>query len=462
MQCRKAVGPTWGLKPITMRWIYEVMVRPILTYGSTIWIAGTQKTHNQQLLKGVQRLANVLITGALPSTPTTALDVVTGITPITLWTREVAAKETMRLKCQGHWCFPPPGKPSARITSHISENEKFIRALPKDLTSKEQDPMKPILSINQRFTVLVPSREEYKEPKGEDFDVVCYTDGSKINDHTGAGVVIKGGPSWSHLDHCESFHLGLHSTVFQAEVFAVAKTAEILQEHALSNTKILINCDSKSAIQAINATIIKSKVPLRASNSLNSLGNTNKVTLSWIPAHSGYEGNELADQTAKAGATNSNDSASRVLLPIPRGVCFAAMRRKTKEDWISSYKADPPRMFNMMWRDKFAKELSSMGRKDLRVATQLLTGHTVLNYHLKKLNPAVPATCPLCESEDETVSHFLGKCPSLGSIRAEYFDTYYCAGTDIVDRFKLNRIVSYAHRTGRLVPKRVCDDSATT
>ena len=30
MQCRKAVGPTWGFKPATMRWIYEVMVRPVL------------------------------------------------------------------------------------------------------------------------------------------------------------------------------------------------------------------------------------------------------------------------------------------------------------------------------------------------------------------------------------------------------------------------------------------------
>ena len=120
MQCRKAVGPTWGLKPKTMRWIYEVMVRPILMYGSTIWIAGTRTHQNQKLLMGVQRLANVLITGAMPSTPTGALDVITGIPPIAMMIRETAAKETLRLKCQGHWCFVPPGKPSVRITSHIS------------------------------------------------------------------------------------------------------------------------------------------------------------------------------------------------------------------------------------------------------------------------------------------------------------------------------------------------------
>ena len=70
MQCRKAVGPTWGFKPATMRWIYEVMVRPVLGYG----LNGTRTQHNEKLLNGVQRLANVLITGAMPSTPGVARD----------------------------------------------------------------------------------------------------------------------------------------------------------------------------------------------------------------------------------------------------------------------------------------------------------------------------------------------------------------------------------------------------
>ena len=460
MQCRKAVGPTWGLKPQTMRWIYEVMVRPILMYGSTIWIAGTRTQRNQKLLTGVQRLANVLITGAMPSTPTGALDVITGIPPITMMTREFAAKETLRLKCQGHWSFVPPGKPSVRITSHISENEKTIRSLPKDLMDKEHETIIPVLSISQQFRVQIPSREEYKEPTVNDYEVVCYTDGSKINDNTGAGVVIKGGPRQEHLDHCESFHLGRNSTVFQAEVFAVSKTAEILLDKGLSRHRILINCDSKSAIQAINSTVIKNRTPLKAVNLLNSLGKSNEVTLSWIPAHSGFEGNELADRTAKAGSANENNSATSILLPIPRSVCYAALRRKTLGDWVVSCRENPPRMFNMMWRDHFMKELPGMSRRDLRVATQLLTGHAALNYHLKKLNPAVNPTCPLCGCEDETVSHFLGKCPSLGSIRAEYFGTYYCAGTDIFDSHKLSRIVSYAHRTRRLEPKKASDENA--
>ena len=96
MQCRQAVGPSWGFKPATMRWIYEVMVRPILSYEATIWINGTQTQHNQQLLNGVQGLANVLIAGAMPSTPGAELDVIMGNIPIPYWLEEEAAKGALR------------------------------------------------------------------------------------------------------------------------------------------------------------------------------------------------------------------------------------------------------------------------------------------------------------------------------------------------------------------------------
>ena len=52
MQCRKAVGPTWGFKPATMRWVYEVMVRPVLGYGATIWLNGTRTQRCVRLLFG--------------------------------------------------------------------------------------------------------------------------------------------------------------------------------------------------------------------------------------------------------------------------------------------------------------------------------------------------------------------------------------------------------------------------
>ena len=453
MQCRKAVGPTWGFKPSTMRWIYEAMVRPIFSYGAVIWINGTVKQHNMQLLNGVQRLANVLITGAMPSTPGTALDMITGIIPIKHWLEEAAAKETLRLKNLGHWQHPPPGKPSVRLTSHILTNERLLKHIPSDIISHSQDQTMPTLSIDQDFTVSVPLRDDFCEPNNAEYDVVCYTDGSKINELVGAGIVVKSNCSANDLDHTEAFHLGKNSTVFQAEVFAIEKVTAFLLLKNLRGKKILINCDSQSAIRAVDSTVIKNKSTLAATTALNTLGGTNEVTLSWIPAHQGYEGNELADIFAKRGA--NNDNATHVLMPIPRCICYAALRHRTKVSWTNSFRQDPPRLFNILWREKFKKELVKMNRRDLRVATQILTGHAALNYHLSKLDRNVHPTCPLCQAEDETVPHFLGQCPIIGNIRYDLFDTYYTTASDIVNRYSLKQIVKYANRTKRLEPRTI-------
>ena len=172
MQCRRAVGLIWGFKPATMRWIYNVMVKldTLVRGNHCIWINGTKNKHNQTLLNGVQRLANVVITGALPTTPETALDVITGspplltmrawpvarsifdaplvlpyvreanegttswITPLQvhlLWLSEEAAKGALRLRDLGHWLPPPAGRSGTRITSHISTNDRLLRDIPE-------------------------------------------------------------------------------------------------------------------------------------------------------------------------------------------------------------------------------------------------------------------------------------------------------------------------------------------
>ena len=88
-----------------------MMVRPVLGYGATIWLNGTRTHHNGKLLNGVQRLANVLITGAMPSTPGgagVALDVITGHIPITLWLEEKSTKGALRFKNLNHWQVATP------------------------------------------------------------------------------------------------------------------------------------------------------------------------------------------------------------------------------------------------------------------------------------------------------------------------------------------------------------------
>ena len=132
-------------------------------------------------------------------------------------------------------------------------------------------------------------------------------------------------------------------------MFAVGKTAIFLLDNNIAGRKIMINC--QAAIKTINSTVIKNSTTLEGTMALNTLGEYNEITLRKIPAHCCHVGNKLADQLAKRGS--NNDRATRIKLPMPRCVCYAALRRKTIMSWIKFYKLNPPKMFKIVWREKF-------------------------------------------------------------------------------------------------------------
>ena len=63
-----------------------------------------------------------------------------------------------------------------------------------------------------------------------------------------------------------------------------------------------------------------------------------------------------------------------------------------------------------MWREKFAKDIDKLNKKNLRIATHILTGHAALNYHLKEYKPMkIKKACPHSSDADETITYYLGK-----------------------------------------------------
>ena len=92
----------------------------------------------------------------------------------------------------------------------------------------------------------------------------------------------------------------------------------------------MINCDSQSAIRAINSTVPENSTTLEATMALNTLGESNEITLRWIPAHCGYE--EMNWQINLQREV-LRMTATRIKLPMPRCVCYAL--RSAKEKYYS-------------------------------------------------------------------------------------------------------------------------------
>ena len=444
MQCRRAVGPTWGFTPKTMKWIYTAIVRPALSYGAVIWINGARTKHNIAKLSAVQRLGNILITGALPSTSSTALNKITGSIPIEHWIEEEACQGALRLKANGFWDQEPIISKRGNLTSHIKINNKIINEIP--FVREESDVMPTTLNIDTKFEVQIADRNLYEEPMHDENTIHCYTDGSKIESDVGAGVYItKKSENWLE----ESVYLGTKSTVFQAETYAVGRAAKFLINRGTTEQDIIIHCDCQPTIMAVDNTKIKSKTTLETIVALNTLGEQNNVLLEWIPAHSGYEGNEKVDSLAKKGASNQDSSLES--LPIPKVIWNEALRKRTLAKTENDWGASPPSHIKRVWRDKFTKEIPKLNRKNLRIATQLLSGHAVVNYHLNKYKPnSIPKTCPHCLAEEETLNHHIGQCPKWSAQRGALFESFYMSLTDIVDSNSLSNILHVLNSTRRL------------
>ncbi|GBP12690.1 hypothetical protein EVAR_74050_1 [Eumeta japonica] len=49
--CKRAIGRTWGLRPDGVLWLYEMVVKPILFYGVTVWWQALDPVSNRLLFE---------------------------------------------------------------------------------------------------------------------------------------------------------------------------------------------------------------------------------------------------------------------------------------------------------------------------------------------------------------------------------------------------------------------------
>ena len=469
LQCRRAVGPTWGMSPNTCSWIYTAVIRPILTYCCSIWIRSTNTNMNATKLRRVQALALRIMSGAMPSTPHISLDQLTNTTDITIYLQGEAAKGSERLRAYGTLSLEKPPTNKGTIKTHTSINNKFMEST--NISPKiERDLTTPTLNLLHNFTIITPGNqpEAYRNHLQQNIDdtpsdtITCYTDGSKTDEGCGAGLIITSNNNCTIL-HEESHKLPNYCSVFQAELTAITETCNKLATY--NNKHIIIWTDSLSSIQALTALNTKSRTVNSCLSALNRLGANNTLELKWIAAHSGHWGNEKADELAKSGTTASTPTH---LCPIPQSYINKEINTKVNnlnhEHWNSN---GPKHTKMILGRNgpKIVKNINNSlkhNRKDYRTAIQLITGHCGLNKHLHNMQKTHSSDCPLCEHAEETVSHFLGQCPALTQLRLQHFNDYYLAVNDIFHNNHITNIISYANNSKRLLGPEDTDNSGVT
>jgi hypothetical protein len=99
---------------------------------------------------------------------------------------------------------------------------------------------------NKPFTIRFPDRSEWQEgfQPDQNGELIWFTDGSKTAKGSGAGMFCPG------TRRKLRFSLGRHTTVFQAEVYAIKACISQNIDRGYKNRNIYILSDSQAAIKA--------------------------------------------------------------------------------------------------------------------------------------------------------------------------------------------------------------------
>ncbi|KAL7723284.1 hypothetical protein ACLKA6_013326 [Drosophila palustris] len=211
--------------------------------------------------------------------PTDALGIITRISPLPILIEKESCRGALRLQGVANL-------KSGDLTGHLKILEIFFSSPIVHLS----DVQLPRMVFNRNFTVAITDRNSWRNqslctPSGAQ---VWYTDGSKLdNGDTGAGIW---GPRF-----CRSIAMGKTPSIFQAEIHAIEVCVTECTRRRMQAATIFILSESQAALKALQSFKITSKLVDNCLRLLDCLGETNTLTVGWIPGHEGHKGNEIAD-----------------------------------------------------------------------------------------------------------------------------------------------------------------------
>jgi len=100
---KSLVGKEWGLDPMKAKWLYTAIARPVITYGSIVWAEYPTNKYVKQEFSRIQRLAAMMISGGLSTSPTAGLEIILDLVPLEIQSIQLATEARIRSKC---WLMP--------------------------------------------------------------------------------------------------------------------------------------------------------------------------------------------------------------------------------------------------------------------------------------------------------------------------------------------------------------------
>ena len=105
---------------------------------------------------------------------------------------------------------------------------------------------------------------------------------------------------------------------------------------------VKILTDSQSALKALDSIDFKSTLALKTAEALENLKwRTKGCTIAWVKAHIGTEGNEAADNAARQGAENKNNTIQQIYTPLPGQSTKTEIDQAIRKEWKRKWQNAP-------------------------------------------------------------------------------------------------------------------------
>lgn len=405
--CQKLVGKKWGLKPKLFHWLYTAVVRPVVSYGCHVWWPVTDIKKYSDMITRLNRVALLSLTGAMRTTSTAAMEIVMDILPLDLHIRQNAKMTLTRLH-----------QTKCLRTGQVRHMTQMVDV--SGIVTTDYDI--PYNITGGSLNIVIPSLDDWVNDRVDYYTLNVFTDGSKTLTGTGSAFHC------AELNIKGYYRLDDDCSIFQAEVYAIAKAAETISMLPIYRCDISFFIDSQAALMALRADNIRSKVVSRCHKELKVLSEQHNIRLCWVPGHKDILGNELADELAKKGSELPREVATSDVFP-PLSLQFQRIRMDSRTTWLIRWTSSNSSIqTKSLWDEnllKYSKILLDMDRRQLRMVINLTTGHNTLGKHMVRIGIRNDDTCRWCREAVEDSYHFLCECPALSFRRLKYFGSYF-------------------------------------
>ena len=125
------------------------------------------------------------------------------------------------------------------------------------------------------------------------------------------------------------YSLGKHTTVFQAEVYAILACVHEIETQDRPEKYVNVCSDSQAALKAHQAAKTMSPLVRQCQKVSNDISTRRTVGLCWVPGHARVQGNKIADKLTR------DSCVQKFVGPEPFMVSRQNLRRMIKR-WMDN------------------------------------------------------------------------------------------------------------------------------